>query len=567
MSNLLSTNTVNFQDLIGNGRSYKVPAYQRDYSWTDEQWEDLWLDIAELRPDSDKRHYMGAVVVKAESDRQFLIIDGQQRIATLTILGLSVINRLQHIAANGGPPENKERAEALRSRYIGEKDPASLTEISKLALNKHDDGFFQDYLVQLRRPINPRSLPKSNKLLWECFAYFEKQIAGDPGLADDGLRLAELLSEVVARRLLFISIIVDDEMSAYTVFETLNARGLELTTTDLLKNYLFSRLHSTNDLEAVQRRWERLIATVRQERFGTFLRYHYLTKQRQIRSGRLFKIVRDEVNSPAEVIALITILEERAEVYDALGDPGHSLWAETPEAIPYIRELALFKVSQMTPLLFAAFEKLSREDFVRVLKLTSIVSFRYTVISGLNPNELEPVYHEAAKAVLNNTAVTDAQVFNVLKSVYVRDENFLADFSQKSIATSGQRKKVTKYILCKLEQDASGKTCDFETDPGTIEHILPENPSDEWDSFISRERWDNAIYRLGNLTLLPAPVNRDLGGKSFREKLSAYENSSYILTRTIAEIAPEEWTLEVLEARQKNLAQRAVHIWRADFAN
>jgi len=82
ISNLLNTVNVNFQDLIGNGRSYAVPPYQRDYSWTEEQWEDLWLDIDELRADRKSRHYMGAVVVKAETDRRFLIIDGHQRIAT-----------------------------------------------------------------------------------------------------------------------------------------------------------------------------------------------------------------------------------------------------------------------------------------------------------------------------------------------------------------------------------------------------------------------------------------------------------------------------------------------------
>ena len=123
---------------------------------------------------------------------------------------------------------------------------------------------------------------------------------------------------------MFIKITVDDEISAYTVFETLNARGLELTTTDLLKNYLFSRLSSHSDLEALQRRWDKLITTVRQERFGEFLRYHYLTKQKQIRSGRLFKIVRDEVRTPQQV-RLASILESRAEFYVTLSDANHSL--------------------------------------------------------------------------------------------------------------------------------------------------------------------------------------------------------------------------------------------------
>lgn len=563
-SNLLGTNTLNFQDLMGNGKSYMVPQYQRDYSWTEEQWEDLWLDIMELQPDAGKRHYMGAVVVKAESDRQFFIIDGQQRIATLTIFGLAVINKLHKLKEVDRA--NEERAAALRSRFIGEKDPASLTEISKLVLNAHDNGFFQDYLVQLRRPTNPRSLPKSNRLLWNCFTYFERKINENPSLAADGQKLAELLSEVVARRLMFILITVEDDISAYTVFETLNARGLELTTTDLLKNYLFSRLHATNDLEAIHRRWQRLVTTVRQERFGEFLRFHYLTKHRQIRSGRLFKMVRDEVRTSEDVLNLVTDLEARAELFDALSDPYHSFWIEISDAKPYIRELNLFKVRQMTPLLFAAYERFDAADFVRVLKFVAVISFRYTIISGLNPSELESAYHDAARAILSGAATTPKRAFEALSSVYVNDARFQSDFSQLSIATSGPRKKLAKYILCKLETDLAGRDCDFETDPGTIEHIFPENPTEEWESMIPRDKFGDFIYRIGNLTLLKASTNRDLANASPDVKLHEYAGSEYALTKAIHAMAPDEWNAARIEARQTTLAARASHIWRSDFA-
>ena len=87
----MNTRTINYQELIGNGKTYRVPPYQRDYSWSEEQWEDLWNDIYELRVSPDDRHYMGALVVEGKSDRELLIIDGQQRMATLSILALAVI--------------------------------------------------------------------------------------------------------------------------------------------------------------------------------------------------------------------------------------------------------------------------------------------------------------------------------------------------------------------------------------------------------------------------------------------------------------------------------------------
>jgi len=564
-TNLLNTRTTNFLELVGNGRIYRVPPYQRDYSWTEEQWEDLWNDIFDLRGRPSDRHYMGALVVEGRSDREFLIIDGQQRLATLSILALTVIERLSHTTEAPDAAANRERAAALRGRFIGEKDPASLIESSKLFLNETDNAFYQDYLVQLRQPLNPRGLPKSPRLLWDCFRYFVKQLDQTDGASLDGETLARLLNETIGRQLLFILITVEDELNAYTVFETLNARGLELSATDLLKNYLFSLVHVAADLEALQRRWRALIATVQQVRFPEFLRYHLMTEHARVRSQRLFKLVRDSVRSPADVMDLMGALEGRAELFAAVSDPNHGYWIDTPDCRPPIRELNLFHVRQMTPLLFAVWERFSRADFARVLKLVSVISFRYSVVSGLNTNALEPAYHDAAKAVLDGTSTTPGSVFEILTSIYVEDAKFQGDFARFTITTSGHRKKLAKYVLACLESDLSGRTCDPDTDPGSIEHILPENPPADWELTFLRRLWEGAIYRLGNLTLLEAPANRAAGNGPYSEKLAAYRDSSYSLTQAIPTIAPEEWTPDLLDERQRQLARRAVAVWRCDF--
>jgi hypothetical protein len=565
--NLLNTRTTNFLEIVGNGRIYRVPPYQRDYSWEEEHWDDLWNDIVGLRDRTEDSHYMGALVVEGKSDREFVIIDGQQRLATLSILALATVGKLLSMAENNIDPEaNRERAVGLRTRFIGEKDPASLVESTKLFLNETDNAFYQDYLVQLRSPLNPRRLPKSNRLLWECFRYFSARLDEIPEFHNQGEALAGLLSETVARQLLFILITVDDELNAYTVFETLNARGLELSSTDLLKNYLFSRVRVAADLEALQRRWRSLIATVVQERFPEFLRYHLLCEHPKIRTQRLFKLVREDVDTSKQVFELMDALERRSELFAALSDPSHGYWIDLPACAPFIRELNLFRVRQMTPLLFAVWERFSREDFVRVLKLVSVLSFRYTVVSALNTNALEPVYHRAAKAVLDGSARTPADVFERLKGVYVDDVKYRQDFALLVVDTSGQRKKLAKYILARLESDKSGRGCDPETDPGTVEHILPENPADAWSGTFPREQWEANIYRVGNMTLLEAALNRRVANAEYPAKLAAYTQSAYSLAREVADTAPEQWTPELLDARQRHLAQRAVHLWRADFA-
>ncbi len=565
-ANLLNTRTSNYLELVSNGRIYRAPPFQRDYSWEEEQWEDLWNDLDEMFDKPEERHYMGALVVEGASDREFSIIDGQQRLATLSLLGLATIRRLVEMAETGIDPEpNRERAGALRNRFIGEKDPASLVESSKLFLNRTDDAFYQDYLVQLRAPLNPRGLPKSNRLLWECYGYFTKRLRETSALAS-GEKLAKFLSETVGRQLMFILITVEDELHAYTVFETLNARGLELSSTDLLKNYLFSRLKVPADLEALQRRWQALIATVRQERFPEFLRYHLLCEQPKVRTERLFKLVRDRVKTTLAVFELMEALEGRAELFSALSDVTHGYWIENPACRPFIRELNLFRVRQMTPLLFAAWERMGAEDFARVLKLVSTVSFRYSVVGGLNTNSLEPVYHEAAKALLDGRARTPADVFSFIRPIYVDDSKFRQDFAGLSMDTGGRRRNLAKYILARLECDISTRACDPDTDPGSVEHILPENPGAEWESMFPVEQWERAVDRLGNLTLLEPPLNRQVGNASYSVKAAAYGKSSYAVTNRIPDQAPDEWTLARLDARQERMAQRAVHLWRADFA-
>jgi uncharacterized protein with ParB-like and HNH nuclease domain len=105
-ANLLDTRTTNFLELVGNGRLFHVPPFQRDYSWRVEQWEDLWADILDLRADRAQRHYMGALVVEGTTDREFAIIDGQQRIATLSIVALAIIDRLRHLPATESETPN-----------------------------------------------------------------------------------------------------------------------------------------------------------------------------------------------------------------------------------------------------------------------------------------------------------------------------------------------------------------------------------------------------------------------------------------------------------------------------
>lgn len=564
LANQLHPRTVDYRELLGSGKVYRVPLYQRDYSWTREQWEDLWMDILEVRAGGEDSHYLGTLVVESTNDRELTVIDGQQRLATLSVLALAVIAKLEDLARDGVDSEaNRERSKALRNRFVGERDPASLLEHSRLTLNHTDDGFYQDFLVQLREPHNLRGLTASNRQLWEAFGYFRARMDEMSDVTEDGEALAGILSEIIGRGLLFILITVDDELNAYTVFETLNARGLELTTTDLLKNFLFSMVRVKSDLDVLDRRWQSLSAAVEPSCFPEFLRYHLLCTYPEVRGRRLFKLVRREVRSAHDVFSLFKAIEPRGELFAALRDPTHEYWVGLPGAKRSVAELILFEVRQATPLLFAAWDYLSRREFAKSLKVMSTIAFRYSVVGRLCGARLESACHQAAKAVVTG-GVRDARgLFEELRSCYVEDAQFRQGFAKLAIARS--RRKLIKYVLARLEGDASGRECDHDSDPGTVEHILPRNPTDDWhDAFPARQR-STAVSRLGNLTLMEHGANARIGNSDYRQKVAEYGKSAYALTREVSELAPEEWTWALLERRQEIMAERATDLWRVEM--
>jgi uncharacterized protein with ParB-like and HNH nuclease domain len=562
--NLLDTRTATFGDLMGNGKIYRVPIFQRDYSWTEENWEDLWQDILGLYDDPSASHYMGAIVLQTSStsDQEFTIIDGQQRIATISIIAIAVIEKIQVLVKqNQQAIANHERQEILRQTYLGNRDPISLHYSSKLFLNENNNDFYQSNLINLREPWNLRSVSQSNQLLWKAFQYFSSQLTQLKGIVYSGENLAEFLTKIIVQRLLFIQINVQDELNAYTVFETLNARGIELSSTDLLKNYLFSLFRGPDDLNEGQRRWRVIANTVQMENIPEFLRYYLSLQRPWVKRERLFKAVRESVQDSQQAFDLLDQLERYSSLFVALGNAQDDFWRETPANRTYIRELELFRVKQAYPILFAAHSQFSDADFTRLLKLISVLSFRYTVVCGLNPSELEKLYNQVAIAIQSSEITTPKQVFEQLRSVYVSDEKFSQDFELLTVSTRGQQKKLARYMLWKLENDAANQEIIEES--FSIEHILPESPDQDWQDNFTDAQMIDMVYRLGNLTPLEPNLNRQIGNQPYVVKRETYATSGYQLTQGIL---AEEWTPNALANRQKHLAKRAVHIWRSDFA-
>lgn len=564
---LLNTTSSFFRELVGNGRSYRVPRFQRDYSWGEEEWDDLWNDLAGLN--DEKFHYMGYVVLQRLGDatsKQLELIDGQQRFATLSILALAGLRILEDLVAAGQDADrNRQRQEVLRDRFIGFKEPASLTTRSKLILNRNNDSVYQSYLVQLREPPGRSSLKKSDKALRDAYRFFQQRFRTRFGANLKGEDIAAFLEERVADRLLFSVIELEDNLSAYQVFETLNARGVKLSSTDLLKNHLFSVIEQASpaDLDQAERLWHRLVAALGDADVPTFVRHFWNAREQLERKTTLFKAIKTKTTTAAAAMSLLEDLDRVAPFYVALSRPGDQEW--TPEQRRWIRALQLFNVTSCYPLLISAHERGTRwspDELAALLKQCAVIAFRYSVISGLNPNVMESAYNEAALKVRAGRVERPSQVFPDVRHLYVTDDLFQANFARKSMSAKAKRRLV-RYILLCLEEELTGKQHDLDAADITIEHILPENAGPEWDADFPPQVREDYVERLANYSPLEATLNRDCEGKGFPEKSAIYKRSAFELTR--GEIIATDWNPETLLKRQERLAKLAAQKWRLDY--
>ena len=557
VDNLLATSTVSLSDIIGNGKTYTVPPYQRDYSWQQDQWEDLWNDILAIE-ESGGVHYMGSIVLQNMGEKHYHVIDGQQRFATLTLIVLAVVYQLDSLIRQGVDPENnQERVALLLRKFIGDKDPGSLTYSSKLKLNENNNSFFQSNLLVFRAPTNANTLQDSNRLIWRAYTFFIEKAADHFRGVEQGEAIANFLNRLVSEKLMFIQIVVEDELSAYTVFETLNSRGVGLTATDLLKNYLFS-ISTEVDLPHVKHKWRKIIDVIGLDTFPVFLRHYWISKYKLIRQEYLFRAVKDSVSSSPEVMGLLDSLEGNALLYNALSSYADSFWAGHREIKKRINELSLFKEKQAYPLLIAAYNDLGQEDFAKVLKLVSVITFRYTVIGKLQTNLKEDIYNRAAIAVSRGEAPSIRQIAELLKPLYPSDVDFKNSFSTKSISTR-RGKKLVRYILYGLENHLSHADYDFEENPGTIEHILPENGNEHYGQEFPAVIYESVVYRLGNYTILEGDKNRACETLPFTEKKAVYQTSQYALSK---QIMANQWNPYTIDRRQERLADYASSVWR-----
>ena len=558
MSQFITLNTI-----IGTGKSYQVPIFQRDYSWDKDDWEDLWYDIEEIP--NDKTHYLGYLVLQpiSEGDESYWVIDGQQRLTTLSILALAVTALFRKWSQEGiDAADNKIRFEKITERYLGNFSTSKLSISPKITLNRNNDDYYKSWLLNLRQPTALAKLKPSQRLLQKAFNYFFDQLKEKFKANPSGADLAEYLEKIVGNGIVFTQIVVNNDLDAFKVFETLNARGVKLSTADLLKNYIFKLTHQLGeiDLDEAERRWQNINDTVRANDLTTFIRHYWNSKYKLERQPALFKAIKREIKTPQIAFEFLDKLEKISQYYTAFDNPNDALWDKEEKAS--LKVLELLNVTTCYSLMISALDFLPRNEFKTLVRELAVIAFRYN-LSDLNPNEAERVFSKVANDIAHKVISTAKEAILALKNIYVADDNFEQAFSTLVINTR-RKKELAKYILVKIENQIANKDYQPEEAVATIEHILPENPGSIWNDHFPPDLQEDYIYRLGNYTLLEASRNHKLNNNMpFADKWAQYQQSSYKLSHEYCDY--EQFDPNVIALRQSKMAKIAKGIWKSAF--
>ena len=543
-----------------NGLRYSVPKFQRDYSWKEEQWNDLWDDLISVVDQEDEEHYMGYLVLQRKDNEMFTIIDGQQRITTITLLILAALYRLKELETID--TESQKRSDLLRASFIGSMDPVSLKVENKLTLNRNNDDHFRRYLCTLEKPPI-RKIKSSERLLSRACQFFQERVKTVyPKTSEE---IADFINRMVGR-LLFTTITVGSEVNAYKVFETLNARGVQLSTPDLLKNYLFSiiddekSLHN-DDIDKLEEDWARTSEQLGRNDFTKFIFVEWNRRNSLTAKSELFKKIQSSIAKSEEAFSYLRLLEQSSEIYAALQDESDEFWQSSDylQVKQALYVLKLFNITQPQGILLSAYQKYDKNNFLKIANYLKVISIRYNVICQKSSKDQERLYNQLAIGIYRKKPLNEIK--SLLKKVYPSDDEFESDFKFKQMPDRQTHKKI-RYLLNQIEMQCNP---DIKLDENlySLEHILPQNLNEIWYQYFNEDNIDKYINRLGNMTLVTASENKDLGHKSFDDKKTVFEKASLSITKKCA--GYEIWDAETIENRQTWMAKKALSIWRINF--
>jgi|JI9StandDraft_2_1071091.scaffolds.fasta_scaffold16888_5 hypothetical protein len=546
-------------EFIFQSHYFEIPRFQRPYSWERDNWEEFWNDIF-LPKQQD--YFIGSIVTFAKGQYK-AIVDGQQRLTTITLLLAAIRN---------GYRQNSFEDRASGAQNFIERNNKN-NEATFVLKTETSYPYFQT-TIQRSQPEKFKSkLGEEETLLQSAFTYFCEKVGAEIAAIDaTGAsaaskrvkiknRLDDLRDALLSLKLIYVEL--DNEDDAYQVFETLNTRGKDLATADLLKNHLARLLREKNALsDDVKVRWSLMsdnIKSITAEgvELDGFL-YHYWLATNQFTQKRdIFKAVKTSVKTKPAAKKLLDDLLEFSTVYRDLHEIGLRKWRNDEiEIRSSIDAIGKFRVKHPLPLMMAALRKyetktLTKAELFRILQIIEIFTFVNTSLMNVRSSGgVAQMYAFHAKSISSVTEPGRRQkaideFAAKLASKLPSKEQFVEKF--KDLRYSDKfttQKREVQYVVTKLFSMMFPAVA-INPAEMSIEHIEPQS---------STNMSDSEIASIGNLWFLKTAFNNELGNSPAIKKLEKYKTSQLPCDGTLSNSSA--WSSNQVEIRTKELAER-----------
>lgn len=628
------TNAVSIKALLGDSDGkLVVPRFQRNYAWDIDDniasmWNDLLINFQIYRRGRDEhniqlkeeaQYLLGPIVLvedKLGSSKKYLVVDGQQRLVTITILLCAIRDVLAELSTNAHKvkiantiddmikikynPDNPWRLEANAInrdvlKFIQQTDPNDVNTTQDVCKGKTKYDCMSDKLKKRNTSDSNRKIYRAYQYLYDCVrdVIYTNFSLPSPEFSTKQNQLSEIdthnieeLGEFldhIIRNNYVVQIILPNESTAYLVFESFNSKNHALAKSDLIKNHILRIVGTDNsDLQsALGTHWDhvfdKLVKEDDHDRFVTeSLRSRLdlpgsipISGKYPVTDKHLYKIIKDGINdkdlSRDDVCrSFVADLEVDAKFLNALSKPNDYPYDETKDEI---RTLNLFQAKLVRFVALAAHrrwaESKDEDSYTKVLQYTVKFFFKYRVVGKGHPAHLEAIMIKLARMI--NTEQTLDDIVS-----YIRKNDNHDDFQSrfKQLMKKPTR-KLAKYVLYKFNHELRSDSDDVKAiDNLTLEHILPlnhehweENEFFEGDN--NTEEFHDYVGRLGNLTLLHKKVNPGISDKNFADKKSAYKQSKLpINEKTVC--TKTSWTAATIAEREDHFMKLADKIWSLD---
>lgn len=542
--------------LEGSDKHFIIPVYQRNYDWKREQCEQLFCDLIEIIDNKFRNHFMGSIVsiyYYDEAGREYLIIDGQQRITTLSVLLLAMYNLLDKGEIEATFKKEQIKEDYLVNKYLEKEKKIRLKPIKEdneafLTLFENDEDYF----------IN-------NSHITENYKYFCSKLKECEKSIDDVFD--------AIKRLFIVEIeLKQGEDNPQLIFESINSTGLSLTAADLVRNFILMGLTDKDQKNYYEKYWNKIEKNT-DYKVSDFIR-HYLTfRERKIpkQDSVYISFKKYTWNYRLNTEDLLKELLEYSKYYNRF-----ALLNESDKNLNEVLErINKLNITVSYPFFLEIYSDytqgvINKEDLKEILLLVESFSFRRS-ICDVSPNALNKIYMTLGREIKNHPDYKENYVV-ILKYLlkkkkgsqrFPEDKEFAEKFMSKDIYNS----KNCSYILEKIENFGNLEKIDVEnllmSNELTIEHIMPKNLSDQWIKDLGvnwRGVHENYLNTIGNITL--TAYNREMSNKNFNQKRmmeNGFNKSKLFLNEHLKKTP--RWNEGTIKRRATILKDAALKIW------